>query len=43
MHDKNSDGAMSSGDLLSVMRCLGENPTEDEVQNIINEVRESLF
>lgn len=38
MFDRNSDGIISSDDLCSVMRSLGENASESEVQEMIYEI-----
>lgn len=38
MFDKNGDGTIASKTLVTVMRCLGFNPTEDEIEDMINEV-----
>ena len=38
MFDKDKDGTISAKDLLKVMRSLGQNPSEAEVQNMINDI-----
>jgi len=38
LFDKNSDGTISSTELGTVMRSLGQNPTENELQDMINEI-----
>ena len=38
MFDKNRDGCITTKELGEVMRALGENPTEGELLQIINEV-----
>lgn len=38
MFDKDGNGFITTGELKSLMRCLGCNPTDSEVQQIINEV-----
>lgn len=38
MFDKNGDGTISSTELGTVMRSLGQNPTESELMDMINEV-----
>ena len=38
LFDKNGDGTISSKELGIVMRAIGENPTEAELQDMINEV-----
>jgi len=45
--DKDKDGHISSKELGLVMRSLGQNPTDSEIRDIINEVdadgRQSSF
>ncbi|XP_060577948.1 calmodulin-A-like [Ruditapes philippinarum] len=38
MFDKDNDGTISSTELGVVMRSLGQNPTEQELKDMINEV-----
>jgi len=38
LFDKDGDGTIDSDELGSVMRSLGHQPTEAEVQDMINEV-----
>lgn len=38
LFDGDRDGAIGTKDLLPVLRSLGLNPTEAEMQDIINEV-----
>ena len=38
MFDKNGDGTISSHELGTIMRSLGQNPTESELMDMINEV-----
>ena len=38
MFDKNGDGTISSKELGIVMRGIGQNPTEAELTDMINEV-----
>ena len=38
LFDKNGDGNISSKELGIVMRSLGQNPTEADLQDMINEV-----
>jgi Ca2+-binding EF-hand superfamily protein len=38
LFDKDHDGFVSSKELGMVMRSLGQNPTETEIQDIIHEV-----
>jgi len=38
MFDKNGDGTISSAELGTIMRSLGQNPTENELMDMINEV-----
>ena len=38
MFDKDGDGCISTKELGVAMRALGQNPTEQELQGIINEV-----
>ena len=36
--DTDGSGAISSKELLGVMRAMGQNPTEDELLNLVMEV-----
>eukprot|EP00091_Calanus_sinicus_P017595 TRINITY_DN3801_c0_g1_i3.p1 TRINITY_DN3801_c0_g1~~TRINITY_DN3801_c0_g1_i3.p1 ORF type:complete len:178 (-),score=73.25 TRINITY_DN3801_c0_g1_i3:47-580(-) len=36
--DKDGSGSISSDELLGVMRAMGQNPTEDELLNLVMEV-----
>ena len=38
MFDTDGDGSITTKELGIVMRSLGQNPTESELQEIINEV-----
>ena len=38
LFDKNGDGTISSKELGIVMRAIGQNPTEAELTDMINEV-----
>lgn len=38
MFDKDGGGTISSDELGKVMRSLGQNPTEHELKDMINEV-----
>ena len=38
MFDKNGDGTITTKELVTVMRSLGQNHTEAELQDMINEV-----
>ena len=38
MFDKNGDGCISVAELGTVMRSVGQNPNNDELQTIINDV-----
>ena len=37
-NDQDGSGAISSKELLGVMRAMGQNPTEDELNNMVMEV-----
>ena len=38
LYDRNADGTIDEDELLSVLRSLGQNPTEQEVHDILNQV-----
>lgn len=38
LFDKDGDGTITSKELGTVMRSLGQNPTEGELQDMVNEV-----
>lgn len=38
LFDKDNDGCITTGELGTVMRALGKNPTEAEVRSIVKEV-----
>ena len=38
LFDKNGDGTITVNELATVMRSLGSNPTNSELQDMINEV-----
>lgn len=38
LFDKDGDGTITTKELGTVMRSLGQNPSEDELQDMVNEV-----
>lgn len=38
MFDKSGDGVISADELKAVMRSLGQNPTQQEIQDMIQSV-----
>ena len=38
MFDKDGDGKVTTKELATVMRCLGANPTKDDLDKMIREV-----
>ena len=38
LFDKDGDGTVSSSELGTVLRSLGQNPTEEELEQLVNEV-----
>ena len=38
MFDQNNDGSVSAAEIANVMRCFGQNPTDEEVKEIVTEM-----
>lgn len=38
LFDKNKDGRITTGELGTVMRSLGQDPTETELKDMVNEI-----
>lgn len=38
LFDKDRDGVITTGELGTVMRCVGQNPTESQLLDIIDEI-----
>ena len=38
LFDKNKDGRITTGELDTVMKSLGQDPTETELRNMVNEI-----
>ncbi|KAI5058290.1 hypothetical protein GOP47_0026460 [Adiantum capillus-veneris] len=43
LFDKDGDGCITTKELGTVMRSLGQNPTEAELQDMINEINYEEF
>ena len=43
LFDRNKDETMNSRDLMAALKALGQNPSQEETRNLINQVIEICY